>query len=302
MTARTQREIKRPKNPRKSARAQAGNAAARRSIVDLSEYSKTSGRAILLHGHTDAGKTVCAIHKAPRPLLVLDCDTGLESIFGTTRPSDVHVWAPREEGTDLDWEQMDEFRDYVKSGDWILPYKTIVVDNVTAGQKPVIVHSLQEAISKLPEEKRANRDPDIPSQQDWGKIYRIYDRWIRDIRNAKRRGVNVVFTCGTREWLDEVEGYAKLMPNLEGAIRNQIATHMDVVGYMESDEDGRRLILGPSGATITKVRLPVQRHNQRPDMIESPDFPKMIKAVEVINADDTARPKKKTTTKRRTKK
>lgn len=300
-TARTSREVKRPSKPKASARSKSGNSAAKRALRTLDDYQVTSGRCILIHGHTGAGKTVLAIHKAPRPLLVLDCDTGLDSIFGTGTPSKVHIWGPQEADIEMTWEDMDQFRNYVVAGDWELPYKTIVVDNVTAGQKPVIVEAIDQALSRMSDDKRATRDPDIPSQQDWGKIYRMLDKWIRDIKSAKRRGVNVVFTCGTREWLDEVEGYTRLMPNLEGQERNQIATHMDAVGYLEADEDGRRLALGPNGATITKVRLPVTMHGKVPDVIENPDFTKLIRAVEVITQQKTAAKTKRNTTRRKTK-
>ncbi len=279
MTARTSKEVKRPSNPtpsagKKMARASSGH------LSTLAEYEVLSGKAILIHGETGAGKTVLAIHKAPRPLLVLDVDTGLDSVYGTDKDDRIHVWKPGDGRTDMNWEDMDNFRHYVKSGDWEMPYKTIVADNLTAGQKPVIVEAIQQSMARITDDvKRAQRDPDVPSQQDWGKVYRMLDQWVRDVKSAKRRGVHVIFTLGTREWLDEEAGFTKFMPNLEGQERQQIATHMDAVGYLESDEDGRRLILAPQGSIITKVRLPVAQHKNVPDAIENPDFKKMIRAV-----------------------
>lgn len=245
-----------------------------------------------------------AIEKAPRPLLVLDCDTGLDSVIGSAGSAKVDIWGPSAGETELNWDDMDEFRNYLLAGDWRHPYKVVVIDNITAGQKPVIVSCIEEALDRLDDDARAKRDPDIPSQQDWGKIYRRMDRWIRDVKSIKRRGVHVIFTAGTREWMDEAEGYTKLMPNLEGQERNQIATHMDAVGWLEADEDGRRLHLAPSGAFVTKVRLPIASHGKIPDAVESPDFNSMLEAVIGLEKKEVrkTKPKAKTTRATRSKK
>ena len=276
MAAKTSRPVKRPKKPRTSNKAKAGNAAASSRLQSMSDHKASAGKAVLIHGPTGSGKTTLAIHKAPRPILVLDADGGLDSVDGTTDEDQIDLWGGDDE---IDWASLDEFRDFIMSGDW--NYKTIVADNLTAIQKPIIRYAIDQSMARLNEEKRALRDPDVPSQQDWGKIYRMMDRWIVDIKSvAKRKKVHIVFTAGTREWLDEDAGYSKMMPNLEGQERNQIATHMDAVGWLEADEDGRRLHLAPSGAFITKLRLPVANHGQVPDEIEDPDFKKMISAMQ----------------------
>lgn len=301
MTAKTSRKVSRPTKPRQSARAKSSNAAKASRLTTLADHQVTAGRCVLIHGDTGSGKTVLSIHKAPRPLLVLDCDTGLDSIYGTTGSDEIDIWGPAEGETELTWEDMDEFRNYLLAGDWDRDYEVILVDNVTAGQKPVISSCVDESITRLDEDKRKQRDPDVPTQQDWGKIYRRMDRWIRDVKSVKRRGVHVVFTAGTREWMDEAAGYTKMMPNLEGQERNQISTHMDAVGWLESDEDGRRLHLAPSGAYITKVRLPVAQHGKIPKAIEEPDFNSMMEAVIGIVKEEAKKPARKTTKKRTTK-
>jgi len=292
MTAKTSRQIKRPAKPRQSARAKSGNAAKNKHTKSLSEHQVSAGRVVLIHGDTGAGKTVLAIHKAPRPILVLDCDTGLDSVYGTVDSDNIDVWGPADDGTELSWEDMDEFRNYLIAGEWDKDYKVVVVDNVTAGQKPVITSCIEESMNRMDLEKRKQRDSDVPSQQDWGKIYRRLDRWVRDVKSIKRKGVHVIFTSGTREWLDEEAGYTKMMPDLEGRERNQIATHMDAVGWLESDEDGRRLHLAPSGAYITKLRLPVAQFGNIPTAIEDPDFNKMMEAVIGLSRKEPARRKK----------
>ena len=297
MAARTSRKVQRPKTPRQSARAKSANSAAESRLTTLSDHSETGGKCLLIHGDTGSGKTVLAIKEGPRPALVLDCDTGLDSVIGTKASEKVDIWGPAGDELELTWEDMDEFRNYVLAGDWRHPYKLILVDNITAGQKPVVVSSIDEAMARLDEDKRAARDPDIPSQQDWGKIYRRLDRWIRDIKSAKRRGVHVIFTAGTKEWMDEVEGYTRMMPNIEGQERNQISTHMDAVGWLESDEDGRRLHLAPSGAYVTKLRLPIARHGYVPEAIEDPDFNSMMEAVIGLEKKEA---KRKTTTRKKT--
>lgn len=289
--AATSRKVKRPSNPRQSTRAKTGSAAAQKYSRKLSDLEETAGKAILIHGPTGSGKTTLAIHKAPRPILVLNADNGLDSIIGTSRSDDIEVWEPKV--GDIDWEIVDEFRNYVVSGDWQLPFKTIVADNVTAIQKPVIVEAIQIEIGRLDPEKAAMRDPDIPTQGGWGKIYRMLDKWIRDVKSVKRLGVHVVFTAGTSEWMDEEAGYSKMMPDIEGKERNQIATHMDAVGWLDSDEEGRSLHLAPSGAFITKVRLPIASHGQEPDEIKNPDFRKMISAINGIKPKPTRKRQKK---------
>jgi hypothetical protein len=286
MAARTQRAVQRPANPPQSNRTKRGNAGAVQ-LQTLAERQLTTGRSVLIHGPTGVGKTVLAIHKAPRPTLVLDCDNGLDSVFGTDLDDQVFIWPPSN-GSEYTWDDMSAFRDYVKAGDWQHQYKAIIVDNVTAGQKPVIREAIHELTSRarskanVDDDDETSIDPDVPSRQGWGKIYRMFDQWIRDVRDAKRRGAHVIFTSGTSEWMDELEGYSRLMPDVEGKERNQIATHVDAVGWLEHDEDVRRLILAPSGAFVTKVRLPVAKHGSMPDEIIDPDFGKMIEAVEIV--------------------
>lgn len=282
MTSRTSKEVKRPAQPKKSSRARAGEEAAESHLTTLAERAATTGRAVLVHGATGSGKTVLAIHKAPRPTLVLDCDNGLDSVIGTKAMEEVALWKPGDGRVDFDWDDLDGFRNYVKAGKWKHDYRAIVVDNGTAAQKPVIRSIIDEMIEKASlksdDDEEGKLDPDNPSRQGWGKIYRRFDRWVTDIRDAKRRGPHVVMTAGTSEWMDDVEGYSRFMPDIEGKERNQIATHFDAVMWLEADEDGRRLYVAPQGAFITKVRLPIDRHDQVPETIENPDFNSMIAA------------------------
>ena len=299
MTSRTSKSVRRPANPTKSARAVSGNAAAESRLTTFADRVATTGRSVLIHAVAGQGKTVLAIHKAPRPTLVLDCDNGLDSVIGTDDMEDIILWEPRNR-VDFDWEDLDEFRNYVKAGDWRHDYQAIVVDNTTAAQKPVIRSVIDDmieaAMRKASEDHKEDDDhkidPDNPSKQGWGKIYRRLDRWITDIRDAKRRGPHVIFTAGTSEWMDTAEGYTRMMPDIEGKERNQISTHFDAVMWLEADDEGRRLYVAPSGAYITKVRLPIARHDQVPDVIENPDFNSMIAATELEGGSKTAGPKK----------
>lgn len=299
MTTRTGRQVNRKSStPKQSARAKSGNAAANKHLSTLTERQATSGRAVLIHGDQSAGKTCLAILKAPKPLLVLDVDNGLDSVIGMVGSDKVQIWEPSS-GVDYTYEDLDEYRNYIMVGDWSMPYKTIVTDNVTSAQKPFIRFAIDEAIRRMGPEKAANRDPDIPTQQDWGKIYRMMDEWIRNIRDVKRRGVHCIFTSGTREWMDDDQGVLRIMPDIEGRERNQITTHMDAVGYLEIEEDERVLHLGPTGAVITKIRLPVNRHNNVPDSITNPDFVKMMKIVEIVAKEVEERKPRKSSTKKK---
>ena len=302
MTAKTSRKVERPKKPRASARKTSGNKAAGRRLSTFDNYEASSGSALLLHSHTGAGKTVLVVKESPRPMLIIDLDFGMDSVIGAKRSELIHRWTPAP-GDPWTWEVMDEFRNYVLDGDWEMPYKVIVVDNITVGQKPVIRSVQNERIERKAKGSSSNDDDDggnisldQVTKPDWGNVYRRYDRWITDIRSAKSRGVDVIFTAGTREWFDANAGYDKLMPNLEGAERDQIATHMDAVLFLENDDDGRRLHLAPSGAFITKVRVPIAQHDQIPDVIEKPTYKTMMAAVRRIEEDKTA--KRKPTTKK----
>lgn len=298
-TARTSRAVSRPSNPPKSNRAKSGEAAAASQLGTLADRSSERGRAILVHGPSGSGKTTLAIHKAPRPILVLDADNGLDSVVGTDDMEDIHIWLPADGRSEYSWADLDAFRNYVKSGEWQAKYRTIVPDNLTAIQKPliraVINEMLETAQSKTDSETKI--DPDNPSQQGWGKIYRRFDQWLVDVRDAKRRGAHVIFTAGTSEWMDNIEGYTRMMPDIEGKERNQVATHMDAVAWLENEDGSRTLHLGPSGSFITKARLPVSRHDQVPDVIEDPDFNKLLAAVEMLPTEEP-KPKKKTPTKK----
>ena len=297
MTARTSKPVHRPAKPKKSTRAKSGEEAANSRLTTLAERAATTGRAVLVHGPQGVGKTVLAIHKAPRPTLVLDCDNGLDSVIGTDDMEGVILWKPGDSRADFDWEDLDEFRNYVKAGNWRHEYKAIVVDNGTAAQKPVIrsvINEMIEKASQKDDEEGTGLDPDNPSRQGWGKIYRRFDRWVTDIRDAKRRGPHVIMTCGTSEWLDTAEGFSRLMPDIEGKERNQIATHFDAVMWLEADDEGRRLYVAPQGAFITKVRVPISQHDKVPDTIENPDFNSMITATKLLSEEGGK--KKKTAT------
>ncbi len=297
--ARTGKEVKRPAaKPKQSARAKSGNEAAKRNLTTLTDRQATSGRAVLIHGDQSAGKTVLAILMAPKPLLVVDVDNGLDSVLGMVDSDLVQIWQPSD-GIEYTYNDLDEYRNYIMSGDWEMPYKTIVTDNVTAAQKPFIRYAIDQALGRMSPEKAAARDPDIPTQQDWGKIYRMMDTWIRNIRDVKRRGVHCIFTSGTREWMDDDQGVLRIMPDIEGRERNQITTHMDAVGYLEIEDDERVLHLGPTGAVITKIRLPVNRHNNVPDSITNPDFIKMMKIVEIISKEEEEKRTGTTSTKKK---
>lgn len=289
----------RPEQKLASARAVSGDAAAGAQLSTLKERAATRGRAVLIHGEQSAGKTVCAIQKAPRPILVLDCDNGLDSVIGVDLDDQIDIWEPAD-GIEYTWADLDNFRNYVRAGKWRKPYETIVVDNVTAAQKPIIRGAMEEVIARLDEDRQASRDMDVPSQQDWGKIYRMMDEWIRNLRDVKRRGVHIIFTAGTREWMDTDAGVQRIMPDIEGRERNQITTHMDAVGWLEIDNGVRYLHLAPTGAVITKIRLPVNRHHEVPESIEDPDFIKMMKVVEIVGgAPSKAKATKKTAGKKK---
>lgn len=300
---RSSRSVKRPTNPKQSNRSRSANQAAEESLQSFEDYVATTGRAVLVHGPSGSGKTVLAINEAPRPTLVLDCDNGLDSVIGTKRMKDIILWKPRDGRTEYDWEDLDRFRNYVKAGDWQHDYECIVVDNVTAAQKPVVRSVIDDMLDRAREksgndDEETSIDPDNPSRQGWGKIYRRLDKWITDIRDAKRRGAHVIFTAGTSEWLDSTEGYSRLMPDIEGKERNQIASHFDAVMWLESDEEGRRLYVAPQGAFITKVRLPIDRHGDVPDTIEDPNFDAMISAAKLM--EEVKQPQKKAATTKRT--
>lgn len=258
--------------------------------------SESQGKAILIHGETGVGKTVLSIKKAPRPLLALDADNGLDSVIGVEGDDQVYVWRPPAGESELSWDDIDSFRNYVKAGEWDAQFKIIVADNLTALQKPIITHVIGEARARINDPKQLElRSEHTPTKQDWGEIYRIMDKWIRDVRDGgKRRGAHVIFTAGTRDWLDENAGYTKLFPNIEGAERSQIASHMDIVGYLEQEDGVRRLQLAPSGAIIAKVRLPADRHDRVPDEIIDPDFQKLM--AEVKKGGGTPPPRQRKTT------
>jgi hypothetical protein len=177
-----------------------------------------------LYADSGVGKSTLAA-TAPRPM-ILDSNYGLLSIDG--RPGFEHV--RRTPISSL--RQLDRAYDnFTGTGtkDWSR-YKTAVFDHFDDIQGQVL-----DDLSKQTEERDPRRAGGEISQRDWGIMGNKMRRLLRQYKALPMHKI-LILSVGVDK---ETE---KLVPQLQGGLRNQLPYYCDFIAYLRIGKGGKRYL------------------------------------------------------------
>ena len=215
---------------------------------------------LLIYGPPGAGKTyfggTAQDHKETTPVLVLDIEGGtstlrhrkdIDVVRVTTFKQLVNVWA-----------ELDRAKN--------IHYKTVMLDSLTELQKLDMNDIMRLVLNKDPD-----RDPDVPSQREWGKSTNHVREVVRRFRDLP---CNVIFTALDKTVQDTESGAVNVMPSLPGKLANEVPGFIDIVGFLYTDiEPGkteviRRLLVQP-----TRKHRAKDRTSALGQVVENPTVP-----------------------------
>lgn len=212
---------------------------------------------IIVYGRTGVGKTRFAA-TAP-DVLFIDAEAGTLSI--ADKPIDVV--------TIQDFNQLDEVFDFLLKGDH--KYKSVVIDSLTEVQLKCMDNIIKSEVEKKPD-----RDPDVPTQQNWGKSFNQIRKLIRKFRDLP---MNVIFVCEAKDNKDEETGIIYTVPALPGQLANKIPGYMDIVGYMDLRKDSEGNLIEKMLFRAVDRKDGKDRSGKLPMAMENPTFKKILNFV-----------------------
>lgn len=163
----------------------------------------------LIYGAAGSGKTVFT-GTAPKAIFA-SAESGLLSIADKS-PSFVEVKTMKD---------LTDLYSFLSTQEH--PYETVVIDSIT---------EINEII-KLEIEKRVGRSLQI---QDWGEL----SKKIRDLfRKFRDLPMNVILVA-QEQYITDEDRIKKIVPSLNGKAATEIAYFMDIVGYINVENDGTR--------------------------------------------------------------
>ena len=192
----------------------------RTGAADYGQYIK-----MLIGGAPGSGKTVFG-STSIEPLVV-DCEGGLMSIADRRVPY-------AEINTTLELQQLLTHLDQdEKTQKEMLGFapETIVIDTIDEVQK------------MFERERMRETGKDALTMQDYGWLK---DRMLDTIRSYRNLNANVIFLVHLKDSIDEESGTVSIKPGLKGAVADEIAAYMDIVGVIVSEEfkdvDGTEMV------------------------------------------------------------
>jgi phage nucleotide-binding protein len=221
---------------------------------------------LLVYGDPGVGKTelggTAQDHPSTSPVLILDIEGGTATL--RKRPDVMVVRIKSVTDLVLIHGELDKA---IASGDPQAP-RTVVVDSLTELQK-LDMNDIMRTVVKRAKEKGDERDPDVPSQREWGKS----SNHIRNIVRAYRDlPCNVIFTALAKREQDDNTGTVVTVPSLPGKLASETPAFLDIVGYLYTEiKDSkiqRRMLCQPSRTKLAKDRLGVFG-----DLLENPTIP-----------------------------
>lgn len=199
---------------------------------------------IMIYGDTGVGKTVLAgsasVVEDMSPVLLIDIEGGTLSLEQTY---------PNVEAVPVkSWRKMQEVYDELYRGG--TGYKTVIIDSLTETQKFSMSTIMSDLIASEP-----GRDPDIPSQREWGKSIEQIRRLVRGFRDLP---MNTIFTALQQQDKDPRSGMLLTKPSLPGKLAGEVPGFLDIVVYyymkMVDSEQKRFILTAKTDKEVAKDR------------------------------------------------
>lgn len=199
----------------------------------------------LVHGDAGVGKSRL-ISTLPKPLLLLDAEGRARYLPGKKIEWDPQREKPPEQCDDWDicivhvqdYAVLDLAYQWVQSGQHC--FKSIGIDSLTEAQKRFVDQLV--GMEQL-------------QQQDWGAVLRNLESLVRKYRDVALSPANsiecVAFVAGSR-----ANDNGKILPLLQGALRDTLPYHVDSCGYLyvthENGAINRNLLVQPMPTIVAK--------------------------------------------------
>lgn len=214
---------------------------------------------IIVYGDSGVGKTVLAGSASAiaemSPVIVVDIEGGTMSL-NATYPDVTRVRIKT-------WADMQKVYDELYRGKH--GYKTVVLDSLTE-----INNFSRQQIMKDLMAAEPGRDPDIPSQREWGKNIEQTRKLVRAFRDLP---MNVIFTALSVK--DKApSGLTLTRPSLPGKLSGEVAAFVDIVAYYyikAKDGAQKRFLL----TTGTEKEVAKDRSGRLPSVVEEPTMAKL---------------------------
>jgi len=199
---------------------------------------------MLIYGEAGVGKTWLAGSAARVPsmrnVLYLDAEAGRATL---REHPDVEILGTR------NWQSYIDVYNALKAG--AHSYHTVVLDSLSEMAEQC---KDQVMLEMKADPENDQRDPDIPSIREWGKLQ---VRMLRMIRLFRDLPMNVIFIAHA-ERVQLKTGKFKWMPLLNGKLQMKLPQIPDIVLFMynqEVDGEQKRLVLTQqTDSAVAKVR------------------------------------------------
>lgn len=223
---------------------------------------------------------------APKPMLVLSCEGGLETLRG----EDGIVEYPLEQSPD-GWLELEEWIERLRTDPEPLkpwgyrgPVKSVGIDSVSE----LYNGPLYKYVLRHPRRSK-NEDPDLYSERDYGRAMEILLTKFREFRALP---MHLILTSEIKEHRDP-SGRVLYTAGLAGQLDIKLPHASDWVVYLDVDHKGqpdpngalkRIAYVGPADGLLSGSRMPARASHLLPRIVEEPTIDKLIGYVDQARA------------------